>query len=154
MVVKTGQETWMVKTGDMEGEDRRHDGEKDTWCYRSGGRKKDPWCYRRQENEQWEAHRQTSWEARELIFGKEKERTRRCGDCIDSQIFKNFPLLPWYWARMDEENAGFKTKAMREQEARAKAEAFGSVPVRVHLPAGKLVLQAAFAATETIGALQ
>jgi len=57
-------------------------------------------------------------------------------------------------AKKREENAGFKTKAMREQEARAKAEAFGSVPVRVHLPAGKLVLQAAFAATETIGALQ
>mmetsp|Transcript_31215 Transcript_31215/g.79590 ORF Transcript_31215/g.79590 Transcript_31215/m.79590 type:complete len:507 (-) Transcript_31215:328-1848(-) len=57
-------------------------------------------------------------------------------------------------ARRKEQEVGLKTAAMREAEARAKAESFGTIPVRLHLPGGKLLLQAGFKATEQLSALQ
>ncbi|GIL57842.1 hypothetical protein Vafri_13075 [Volvox africanus] len=55
--------------------------------------------------------------------------------------------------RMQEEAAGFRTRAAREMEERAKALLYSHVAIRAHLP-GDLILQATFAATESIGALR
>ena len=49
--------------------------------------------------------------------------------------------------------AQLKTHALREAEERARAAAYGPVPVRVHFPDG-VILQATFAATETLQLLQ
>ncbi|GFR44634.1 hypothetical protein Agub_g5922, partial [Astrephomene gubernaculifera] len=55
--------------------------------------------------------------------------------------------------RQAEEAGGFKTRAAREAEERARAGAWGRVAIRAHLPGG-LILQATFAATETLAALR
>ncbi|GLI63244.1 hypothetical protein VaNZ11_006139 [Volvox africanus] len=52
-----------------------------------------------------------------------------------------------------EEAAGFRTRAAREAEDRAKALLYSHVAIRAHLP-GDLILQVTFAATESIGALR
>ncbi|KAL6751657.1 hypothetical protein V8C86DRAFT_2774182 [Haematococcus lacustris] len=52
-----------------------------------------------------------------------------------------------------EEASGLKTQAMREAEERAREQAFSSIAVRVRFPDG-LVMQAAFAASEPLGALK
>ncbi|GIL78377.1 hypothetical protein Vretimale_7727 [Volvox reticuliferus] len=55
--------------------------------------------------------------------------------------------------RIQEEAAGFRTRAAREADERAKALSYSHVAIRAHLP-GSLILQATFAATEAVGALR
>eukprot|EP00195_Chlamydomonas_chlamydogama_P004892 CAMPEP_0202902588 /NCGR_PEP_ID=MMETSP1392-20130828/16940_1 /ASSEMBLY_ACC=CAM_ASM_000868 /TAXON_ID=225041 /ORGANISM="Chlamydomonas chlamydogama, Strain SAG 11-48b" /LENGTH=416 /DNA_ID=CAMNT_0049589375 /DNA_START=140 /DNA_END=1390 /DNA_ORIENTATION=- len=55
-------------------------------------------------------------------------------------------------AKKKEDNM-LKTRAIREAEERARAEAYGPVPVRVHFPDG-VIMQAAYRATEPLSCLQ
>lgn len=57
------------------------------------------------------------------------------------------------WLKEQEAGQTLRTRAMREQEERRKAERLGLVRVRVQLPEGDLLLQATFRATEPLSAL-
>lgn len=62
-------------------------------------------------------------------------------------------LASYAAAKRNADQKHLMTRQMRENEVARKAAAYGQVPVRVELPDG-VVLQASFAATESIGELK
>lgn len=71
---------------------------------------------------------------------------------LPSSVLYCNPLL--LRIRMQEEGGHLRTAAMREAEARAKAQSYGLVAVRLLLPGSTATLQAAFPATDSLSALQ
>lgn len=100
---------------------------------------------------QGEARRQGQEQGQEGMWGLELEEEEDSFYDLTSEDYA--ALARAAEVKRKEEASGLKTQAMREAEERAREQAFSSVAVRVRFPDG-LIMQAAFAASEPLGALK